>query len=120
MSAPKGSPKTLYNWAFRLGKTLLECLTERYGDEERAKKSLKTFILNLRSEALPERFKRTLLDFIIEAVPECMRSISIHSIVKGEKPWRIDEFYRYSTIILSGLYDSIFSSAKSEGGNINE
>lgn len=108
--------KTIYSWAFRLGKTLFACLERKYGDAERARKQMKTFILNLRSEALPERFRRTLLDFIIEVAPECEESIGIPREIKEEKPWRVDEFYRYSTAILSGLYEAVFGRIEGEGG----
>jgi len=104
---------TLYSWAYRLGKVLFDCLKDKLGDEERARKQMKTFILNLRSEALPERFRRTLLDFIIEVMPECRETIGIRSEIKDERPWRVDEFYRYSTAILSGLYDAIFGGVES-------
>jgi len=107
--------KSMYLWAFKLGKTLCECLESKY-DKERARKKMKTFILNLRSEALPERFRRTLIDFIIEVATECEKPIGIPRELKEERTWRIDEFYRFSTAILSGLYEAAFGVMISKEG----
>jgi len=117
----KKEEKSLYSWPSTLGSVLYDCLLEKLGDKERTKRQLKTFILNLRSEALPERFRRTLLDFIIEIIPDCEKSIGIQQKIKDDKPWRVDEFYRYSTAILSGLYDAIFGvkSSGKEGDDQN-
>lgn len=97
------SEKTLYEWAFLTGKKILERLGNMYHDEKRVKKRMETILLNLRSEQLPDRFRRTLIDTVIEIMPE----ISLRSEIKEERPWRIEEFYRYSAAILAGFFDSL-------------
>lgn len=97
------SEGTLYGWAFITGNKILERLGNMYRDEERVRKRMETILLNLRSEQLPDRFRRTLIDTIIEIMPE----ISLRSEIKEERAWRIEEFYRYSTAILAGFFDSL-------------
>jgi len=93
---------TIYSWAFVAGKALIKQFEKLYGTE-RAEKKMETLLLTLRSEIIPDRFRRALIDALIEVTPQ----VGIPEKIKVEKPWRIDEFYRYSTAILSGLFDSL-------------
>ncbi|MCF8884373.1 MAG: hypothetical protein L4877_01075 [Aigarchaeota archaeon] len=70
---------------------------------ERAEKRMENLLLTLRSELLPERFRRSLIDYLIEVRPD----VGIPEEVKLEKRWSVDEFYRYSTAILSGFFDAL-------------
>lgn len=97
------SGKTLYEWASSTGKEILKRLENMYSDEKRVKKKMETILLNLRSEQLPDRFRRTLIDTIIEITPE----IGLANEIREEQQWRIDEFYRYSAAILAGFFDSL-------------
>jgi hypothetical protein len=98
----KQEKSSLYGWAFVAGKNILQQLEYYYGIE-RAEKRMESFLLTLRSELLPERFRRSLIDYLIEVRPE----VGIPEEVKIEKRWRVDEFYRYSTAILAGLFDAL-------------
>jgi hypothetical protein len=101
-----GKEETLYNWAFIAGKAIIQKYEILYGkDRDKVEKKMNTLLLTLRSELLPERFKRALLDAIIEANPQ----IGLHNVLKVERSWRVDEFYRYSTAILAGLFDALNS-----------
>ena len=100
----------MYSWAFKMGRELIKKLEERYVtegkvDEERLRKVFERILLNLRSEALPEKFRRELINVIVEGGIE----IGIPEEIKKEQPWRIDEFYRFSTQILAGLLDALHS-----------
>jgi len=83
----------------------MEKLKVMYG-AERAGKRMETLILNLRSELLPDKFRRELINTIIEFNPE---EVSFPREVKEERPWKTDEFYRYSSAVLSGFYDAMSS-----------
>jgi len=111
MSRPE---RSLYDWAYRTGTVLLNILKEKVGDEERARNQLRTFLLNLRSEQIPERFRKLLVDQIVSiATLSSKVSINFPREIKYERPWSIDEFYRYSTAIIAGFFDSIFGSSPS-------
>jgi len=92
---------TVYGWAYVAGKEIIKHLEEMHGDK--AGKKLETYLLTLRSELIPERFKRALIDILIEFTPE----IGIPEEIKVEKRWSIDEYYRYSTAILAGFLDAL-------------
>ncbi len=96
--------KSIYSWAFVAGMRLLEEFEKVYGGE-RAEKKMETLLLTLRSEIIPDRFRRALIDALIEMTPQ----VGIPEEIKIERPWRINEFYRYSTAILAGLFDSLNS-----------
>ncbi len=96
--------RTLYGWAFKAGKEILEKLEATYG-KEGAEKRMETILLNLRSELLPDKFRRELINTIVEVRPK----IGIPVEVKTEQSWRINEFYRYSAAILAGFFDSLQS-----------
>ncbi|MEM2379558.1 MAG: hypothetical protein QXJ66_07235 [Candidatus Methanomethylicia archaeon] len=98
----KETSSTLYGWAFYTGKEIIERFKVLYG-EEKAEKRMESLLLTLRSELLPERFRRSLIDSLIEVNPR----VGIPEEVKIEKRWTIDEFYRYSTAILSGFFDAM-------------
>jgi len=111
--------ESLYHWAFRVGSLMYECLSEKY-EEDGARKRLKNVILNLRSESLPSKFRRELINAIIEVIGD-ERSVCTTDEMRGEEPWKVDEFYRYSTAILAGMYDALQSKMrkkeeKKEGG----
>jgi len=103
------SESELYNWAFRAGKTMFECLSSTGGREDTVRNKLRSFILSLRSELTPERFRRALVDQIISIMVDCDEELSLPKVIKLERSWTVDEFYRYSTVILAGLYEAIFS-----------
>lgn len=108
MTAPSEEPKerTLYGWAFKAGKSIIESLKQLYGeDREKIRKRMETILLNLRSESLPAKFRRELVNVMIELRP----AIGLPRELKEERRWRTEEFYRYSTAILSGLYDAFMS-----------
>lgn len=93
---------SLYEWAFATGLSLIKAYENRYGSE-RAEKKMETLLLTLRSESNYDRFRRAVIDAFIEALPDA----GIHEKLKSEEPWRVDEFYRYSTAILSGFFDAL-------------
>lgn len=93
---------SLYSWAFVAGKSIIEQFESMYG-VERAEKRMENLLLTLRSELLPERFRRSLIDYLIEVRPD----VGIPEEVKSEKRWSVDEFYRYSTAILAGFLDAL-------------
>jgi len=101
----KEEKATLYEWAFRAGLIMYECLEGKYGSEG-AQKRLKNIILNLRSESLPDKFRRELVNSIIEVV-EDRREVSFRDEIRSEHSWSVSEFQRYSTAILAGLYDAL-------------
>lgn len=111
-----GSEASLYRWAFRAGKTMFECLARRSsGREDTVRNQLRSFILSLRSEMTPERFRRALIDQIVSVMTDCDKELSLPTLLKTERPWTVDEFYRYSTAIISGLYEAIFTREGGEG-----
>jgi argininosuccinate synthase len=69
----------------------------------KAGKKMESSLLTLRSELIPERFKRALIDLLIEYMP----NVGIPEEIKVEKRWSIDEYYRYSTAILAGFLDAL-------------
>ncbi|MEM1515738.1 MAG: hypothetical protein QXO15_07330 [Nitrososphaerota archaeon] len=95
---------SLYGWAFVAGMNIIERLESMYGTE-RAEKRMENLLLTLRSELLPERFRRSIIDCLIEVRPD----VGIPEEIKLEKRWSVDEFYRYSTSILSGFFDALNS-----------
>jgi hypothetical protein len=101
LSAVEGQKRTLYGWAFATGKEIIKQLESIYG--EKAGKKMESYLLTLRSELIPERFKRALIDLLIEYTP----NIGIPEEIKIERRWSIDEYYRYSTAILAGLLDAL-------------
>jgi hypothetical protein len=108
----------LYGWSFRLGTILWDRLCARYG-EESAKKRFRNVILNLRSESLPGKFRRELVNTIVEIVGD-EASVGIREEIKSERRWTIDEFYRYTTAIIAGLYDALqFKIAPAKGGEVS-
>ncbi|MEM1522162.1 MAG: hypothetical protein QW407_02340 [Thermofilaceae archaeon] len=109
-SPPKGE-STLYGWAFRTGKLILNRFEEIYG-VDRAEKRMYTWLLNLRSEDLPARFRRQLVNLIVETKLE---DVSFPTEVREERAWSIDEYYRYSTAILAGFHDAIQAWRKERG-----
>ncbi len=94
--------RSLYGWAFVAGKSVIQCFETLYG-VKRAEKRMENILLTLRSELLPERFKRALINSLIEIGSE----VGIPEEVKVEKRWNVDEFYRYSTAILAGFFDAL-------------
>ncbi len=105
------SESNLYRWAYRAGRTMLDCLVGRSpGREDTVKNQLRSFILSLRSELTPERFRRALIDQIVSVMTDCDKSLSLPDAIKSERAWTVDEFYRYSTAILSGLYEAVFAT----------
>jgi hypothetical protein len=98
---------SLYAWAFAAGMHLLNKLEEYY-DAERAGKKMESFLLTLRSELLPERFRRSLIDYLIEVslVVEFLKKLKV-----GGR-WRTEKFYLYSTAVLSGLFEVINNGRK--------
>ena len=106
MSAAQDS---LYRWAYRAGKTMYECLSGGSQEKaESAKNKMRSFILSLRSELTPERFKRALVDQIVSVMADCSEKLYFPQEIKEERMWTVDEFYRYSTAILAGLYEAVF------------
>jgi len=117
MSGEEG--KKIYSWAYRAGRTLFDCMKqETNSDVESLKRQFRNMILGLRSEQSPERFKKTLVGEIVSVMPDCHgMPLGLPEELKSEKKWSVDEFYRYSTAIIAGLYDAVFSSdhAQEEG-----
>jgi len=110
---------SLYRWAYRAGRTMYECLARSpQGREESARNKMRSFILSLRSELTPERFRRALVDQIVSVMTECDEALSLPLELKEDRVWTVDEFYRYSTAIIAGLYEAVFSSRgpQREGG----
>ncbi|MEM1706557.1 MAG: hypothetical protein QW794_03400 [Thermosphaera sp.] len=101
---------SLYGWAFKAGRKIMEIFESMYG-AERAEKKMENLLLTLRSELLPERFRRSIIDCLIEVRPD----VGIPEEVKSEKRWSVDEFYRYSTAILSGFFDALNSWRRGKG-----
>jgi len=101
---------SIYGWAFVTGQKILEKLESLY-NAERAENRMENLLLTLRSELIPERFKRAIVDYLIEISPE----VGIPKEVKMEKRWGVDEFYRYSTAILAGFFDALNNWRKEKG-----
>ncbi|RLE92296.1 MAG: hypothetical protein DRN04_10655 [Thermoprotei archaeon] len=113
MSAEEKKERSLYGWAFHAGIKIIERLIQLYGgDSERAKKRMETILLNLRSESLSTKFRRELVNIIIELRPDIK---GLPRELKEERRWRTEEFYRYSTAILSGFFDAYISEFGSGG-----
>lgn len=98
---PQIKEQTLYEWAFNTGQQLLKRFEEMYGNAERIEKRMITFLLNLRSELLPEKFRRELVNTIIEVQP----NTKFPKEIREEQSWRVDEFYRYSSAILAAFFN---------------
>ena len=92
----------IYDWAYRAGQEIIERLEALFG-EDGAGKRMENALLVLRSELIPERFRRAIIDLLIET----RSSTEIPDVVKVEKRWTTDEFYRYSTAILAGFFDAL-------------
>jgi len=92
----------IYRWAFAAGGKIIEKMEALYG-RDRAEKRMESLLLTLRSELISERFRRSIIDSLIEVGPE----VYIPEEIKVERMWRIDEFYRYSTAILAGFFDAL-------------
>jgi hypothetical protein len=101
---------SMYRWAFVAGQKILEKLESLY-DVERAEDKMENLLLTLRSELIPERFKRAIVDHLIEVSLE----VGIPEEVKVERRWSVDEFYRYSTAILAGLFDALNKWRREKG-----
>jgi hypothetical protein len=101
LSTTEGQQGTLYGWAFVTGMKIIKHLESIYG--VKAGKKMESSLLTLRSELIPERFKRALIDLLIEYMP----NVGIPEEIKVEKRWSIDEYYRYSTAILAGFLDAL-------------
>jgi len=95
---------TVYGWAFVAGKEIIRKLENSYG-RNGAEKKMEDALLTLRSELIPERFRRAVINLLIEVGPE----VGIPEEVKVERRWSVDEFYRYSTAILAGFFDALNS-----------
>jgi hypothetical protein len=93
---------TIYGWAFAAGQEIIKKLEDLYG-KDRVEKKMESMLLTLRSELIPERFRRAIIDFLIEVGPH----VGIPEEVKIERRWSVDEFYRYSTAILAGFFDAL-------------
>lgn len=98
----KGKEGSIYGWAFIAGREIIKRFETLYG-ADKAGKRMESLLLTLRSELLPERFRRSLIDSLIEVSPE----VGIPEEIKVERRWRVDEFYRYSTAILAGFFDAL-------------
>jgi hypothetical protein len=81
----------------------LEQLKSAYG-KEGAEKRMSTILLNLRSELLSDKFRRELVNILIEVEP---KEVAFPREVKEEKAWKVSEFNRYSTAILAGFFDAL-------------
>jgi hypothetical protein len=111
---------TIYGWAFAAGREIIRKLEDLYG-RDRVEKKMESMLLTLRSELIPERFRRAIIDFLIEVGPH----VGIPEEVKVERRWSVDEFYRYSTAILAGFFDALNSwrggkgaGKEGEGGEV--
>lgn len=98
----------VYSWAYALGSKMIKRLEGTYREDEgpdvdRISKHVERILLNLRSEALPEKFRRELMNIVIEESID----VGIPEEVKRDRPWRVDEFYRLSTQVLAGLHDAL-------------
>ena len=99
---------TIYGWAFSTGRKIISKLEGSYG-RDGAEKRMEVALLTLRSELIPERFRRAVIDLLIQVNPE---GVVIPEEVKVEKRWSVDDFYRYSTAILAGFLDALDSWRK--------
>jgi hypothetical protein len=98
----KERESSIYGWAFVTGQKIIEKFGALYGEGE-IEKRMERLLLTLRSELIPERFKRSIIDSLIEVSPE----VGIPEEIKVEKRWSVDEFYRYSTAVLAGFFDAL-------------
>uniref|UniRef100_A0A7C2K3J9 CRISPR type III-B/RAMP module-associated protein Cmr5 n=1 Tax=candidate division WOR-3 bacterium TaxID=2052148 RepID=A0A7C2K3J9_UNCW3 len=98
----KEKESSIYGWAFVAGQKIIERLETLYG-KDRAGKRMESLLLTLRSELIPDRFRRSIIDSLIEVSPE----VGIPEEIKVEMKWNIDEFYRYSTAVLAGFFDAL-------------
>jgi hypothetical protein len=98
----KEKESNIYGWAFVAGWEIIKRFEELYG-KEKAGKRMESLLLTLRSELIPERFRRFIIDSLIDVSPK----VGIPEEIKVEKRWNVDEFYRYSTAILAGFFDAL-------------
>jgi len=98
----KERESSIYGWAFVAGQKIIERFEALYGGDK-AGKRMESLLLTLRSELIPERFKRAIIDSLIEVSPK----VGIPEEIKVERKWSVDEFYRYSTAILAGFFDAL-------------
>jgi hypothetical protein len=98
----KEKESSIYGWAFVAGREIIKRFEELYG-EEKAGKRMESLLLTLRSELIPERFRRFIIDSLIDVSPK----VGIPEEIKVERRWNVDEFYRYSTAILAGFFDAL-------------
>ncbi|MFQ1021447.1 hypothetical protein [Tardisphaera saccharovorans] len=114
----------LYKWSYRAGRTLFDCLKQQTkSPDDSIKKQIRNFLLTLRSEQNPERFKKLLIGEIASIMPDCQgKTLGTPSQLHEDSRWKVDEFYRYSAAILAGLYDAVFSSSNqgTQQGNSQE
>ena len=99
MAKERKESNNIYGWAFVAGQKIIEKFEALY--RENAGKKMESLLLTLRSELIPERFKRCIIDSLIEVSPD----VGIPEEIKVERKWSVDEFYRYSTAILAGFFD---------------
>jgi hypothetical protein len=100
MYKEKGS--SIYSWAFVAGQEIIKRFENLYG-KDKVEKKMESLLLTLRSELIPERFRRSIVDSLIDVSPK----VGIPEEIKVEKRWSVDEFYRYSTAILAGFFDAL-------------
>lgn len=95
----------LYKWAFRVGSSIVCSASEKYG-EEGAENYILRIIKELRNERMPERFRFKLASILTDAMNDLRLGESFPRVLKTREKLRLDEFYRLSSLILMGLWDS--------------
>lgn len=107
--------KSLYNWGYRFGVVLLCNASNKY-DEDTAEHLLLRVLKELRNERFPDRFKFKLTMLLTDILTDIGGDVSFPSDFKSGEDMKLDKFYRASSLILMGLWDSLvrFRSNKND------
>lgn len=101
----------LYKWAYRTGLRIICGAYSMYGDKS-ARNYLSRIIKELRAERSPERFRSKLAILLTGVMDDLNVEEMFPKVLKSDKRMRLDEFYRISSLILMGLWDSLVSFSK--------
>ena len=105
MSSERKKEKGIYNWAYMLGAKIL-CRAQDKFNPEVAENMLLRILRELRNEMMADRFRWKLSKLISDTLSSLDVVASFIPQLKEEKKWTLDDFYRISSLILMGLWDS--------------
>lgn len=102
--------ETFFDWAFAVGKAIIE--NKRY-DEEKGKELLRSLIFSIRAEETPGRFLEKLSEKLIEyrTNKNIQADVRIHPELMNRK-WHADSFYYMKSAILAGFLNALSSKGE--------